>query len=160
MDSDRDRELKKGRNYCLRLLSIRPRTEKELKAKLKDKGYGKDALERLLEGFKKQGLMDDLKFAKDWIDYRTRTSPRSERALKEELREKGVPGDMIAEAMSQRPEGLDERTIARDLLKEMLRGDTGAPDEKMKAKMYSFLLRRGFDGETAEEVINEVISDG
>jgi regulatory protein len=156
MDSNRDRGLKKGRNYCLRLLSIKPRMEKELKAKLKGKGYDEDILERLLKVFKEQGLIDDLKFAKDWIDYRMRTSPRSARALKEELRKKGVPAGTIEDAMSQRPEGFDERTIARELLKGMLRDGKGASGDRVKAKMYGFLLRRGFSEETAEEVVNEV----
>ncbi len=157
MDNNRDRGLKKGRSYCLRLLSIRPRTEKELKAKLKDKGYDEDVLERLLEGFKEQGLIDDLKFAKDWIDCRMRTSPRSERALKEELRKKGVPAGTIEEAMSQRPEELDERKIARELLEGILRDNKDASSDGIKAKMYGFLLRRGFSEETAEEVVNEVM---
>ena len=156
MDRILEGELKKGKSYCLRLLSLRSRTEQEIETRLKGKGYSQEARKHLLVELKKLSLIDDLKFAKDWIDHRTRTSPRGIRGLKEELKQKGISGNMIEEAMDQSFAKSNEREIALNLVKDMVKGEK---DLKLKSKLYGFLLRRGFDGEVAEDVINEVMGE-
>ena len=159
MRKDRDKELKRCKNYCLRLISLRPRTEYELKSRMEEKGYADEVITGIVGVLKEEGLVNDLKFAGDWIDSRLRTNPRGVKGLKDELTKKGVSKEVIEEAMSQREEGLDERAIALELLKDMLQGESGQPDNKMKARLYSFLLRRGFDAEVAEEAVNEALGE-
>ncbi len=51
------------RAYALRLISIRPRSEYELRKRLKEKGANIDEIEDIINSFKNAGLLDDADFA-------------------------------------------------------------------------------------------------
>ena len=92
MNNAVNEELKRGKTYCLRLLSLRSRSESELEFRLKSKGYSDTSRRRILNLLKDNGLVDDFEFARQWIESRLRTNPRGKRALRQELAKKGVPG--------------------------------------------------------------------
>ena len=152
MDNTTDKELKRGRSYCLRLLSVRARTEQELRSRLKRKGFSDEAAISILGALKDKGLVDDEAFAKEWIEYRQESKPRSRRLLEAELAKKGIDEKVIEKVFSGQESELNEKDIARDLVKDML----SESSDEMKAKAFQYLLRRGFDAEVAEEVINEL----
>ena len=154
MDNTTGGELKKGKAYCLRLLSLRPRSEREISTRLKGKGYGDEARKRLLDLLKRDGLVDDLKFAKNWIDSRLRANPKGKRALRQELKEKGVQKDIIEKVFSEKAPQLDEKRIAAGLIKKKLSKEKPDID---KGRLFQYLLRRGIDPEAAEEAINDEI---
>jgi regulatory protein len=157
MDSVMGGELKKGKAYCLRLLSLRARTERELDTRLKGKGYTDADRKHLLDLLKGEGLVDDLKFTEQWIDSRLRENPKGKRALKEELRSKGVQDKIIEQAFSDKASQLDERALAADLVKRKISKDKRTDQKKLKARLFQYLLRRGFDAETAEEAIDDEV---
>ncbi|MBD3425851.1 MAG: hypothetical protein GF409_01315 [Candidatus Omnitrophica bacterium] len=158
MRKEPEKELKRCRNYCLRLLSSRQRTEKELKVRMRAKDYTTDHIAVTIGALKREGLVDDLRFAVDWIDERLRKSPRARGLLEKELERKGVDAKMIDEAMSRREKQLDEKKMAVELVSGIVQDEKTPQDrDKMKARLFSFLLRRGFDAETAEEAVNEVL---
>jgi len=51
------------KSYALKLLKYRARSEKELRSKLKGKGFGDDEIDELVIEFKKKGFVDDEKFS-------------------------------------------------------------------------------------------------
>ena len=152
MDNTTGGELKKGKAYCLRLLSLCPRSEREINTRLKDKGYGDEARKRLLDLLKLDGLIDDLKFAENWIDSRLRANPKGKRALRQELKGKGVQKEIIEKVFSEKASQLDEKTIASDLIRKKLSKSKPGID---KGKLFQYLLRRGIDPEAAEEAIKD-----
>ncbi|MGB2600275.1 MAG: regulatory protein RecX [Candidatus Omnitrophota bacterium] len=154
MDNITGGELKKGKAYCLRLLSLRQRSEYEIDERLKGKGYGERARKRLLDLLKKDGLVNDLKFAEAWIDSRLRSNPKGKRALKEELKSKGIQKEIIEQAFTEKASQLDERTMAAELIKKKLSKSKPGIE---KGKMFQYLLRRGIDPEAAEEAINDEV---
>ena len=90
-----DKEIKRGKAYCLRLLSLRSRSEHEIEARLKEKGYSAGTKKLILDLLKKNGLIDDLKFAGEWIDSRMRSNPKGKKALRIELVNKGISKEVI-----------------------------------------------------------------
>jgi regulatory protein len=157
MDNATGGELKKGKAYCLRLLSLRPRSEREIDVRLKGKGYSGSVRKRLLDLLRSNGLVDDLKFAENWIDSRLRTNPKGKRALREELRSKGVQKEIIEEVFSKKEAQLDEKKIAADLIKKKLsktKPGIAKPGIE-KGKLFRYLMYRGIDPGTAEEAIND-----
>ena len=152
-------EVKKGKKYCLRLLSLCARSEREIKDRLKGKGYSDGARKRILDSLEEQGLVNDEKFAGDWIDSRLRVNPRSKLALKTELKKKGVPERIIDKVLSEKNEELDDMTLACDMVRRMIAETAPGPVKELKGKLYQYLLRRGFDSETALEAVNKELGD-
>jgi len=157
MKKELEKELRKGKAYCARLLSIRPRSERELNTRLEKAGYSRQARGELILSLKKAGLAGDLDFAKEWIDSRSRTSPRGKALLELELKKKGVPSEVIEEAFRSRKWPLDEKAMALDLAADKMKSLSGQPGEKKKAKIFRFLTGRGFAPDIAEEVVNELL---
>ncbi len=154
--SDRVKDLKKARAYGLRLLAICPRTAKEMDARLKKFGCGEDLRGRLIESFKGEGLIDDLRFAEEWIEERVKSSPRSADFIKAELLRKGVIPEDAERIINDRREILNDRYVAREIIRrDKIAGARGKAGPKDKERLYRLLLSRGIGPEEAEETVNE-----
>ena len=79
---------------ALKLLSIRPRSEKELYGKLFQFSFkrkiSQKTIEKVISDLKDRKLIDDKNFISWWVDQRDTFRPKGERVLKVELRQKGV----------------------------------------------------------------------
>ena len=154
----RDEDLKKGKRYCIRLLSVRARSEFEIRSRLEEKGYAEDIADEIIKGLKRDGLVDDLKFANDWIESRMASSPRSVNMLRRELESKGLDRVVTEKALFAERD-MDDSSTARELLRKKIAEKKERTGVKLKARLYRFLLGKGFDAELAEELIEEELGD-
>lgn len=144
--------LDKAATYAYRLLSIRPRSERELKERLFQKRYKKDITNKVIESLKEKEVVNDLKFAKSWIDSRTRRNPKGKALLKLELRAKGVKASVIEEVLKEKK---DDISTVRELANKKMNTLKKEPKEKAKRKLFSYLARRGFDFDIINDVLRE-----
>ncbi len=63
--------MKNFRAYALRLISIRARSEFELRRRLSEKGASSEQIEEIITSFKEAGLLDDAEFACDFVRSKT-----------------------------------------------------------------------------------------
>ncbi|NQU95277.1 MAG: regulatory protein RecX [Candidatus Omnitrophica bacterium] len=143
----------KAAGYAYRLLSIRPRSEKELRGRLFKKGFGQAVVCEVISSLKDKKIIDDLKFSRLWIESRMRTSPKGDMLLRKELAGKGVAPLTIDKALSEKSgnEGVVVATLAQKKIKSLEK----LPKPEAKRKLFSFLARRGFSFGVIEEVIRE-----
>ena len=69
---------------------------------------------------------------------------------------KGIPRELIAEALTESEERMPAREQERELIKNLLekrRYDPQEADRKEKQRMYANLSRRGFKGEDISAVM-------
>lgn len=121
-------------------------------------GYRPELVEGAIERLTALGILDDELFAKTWVESRDRARPRGERALRLELRRKGVAEDTIDTTIEDRREGVseddgpatpDEAAAAR-LLARHARALARISDPRLRRqRAYALLARSGFDSETA-----------
>ncbi|RIK57581.1 MAG: RecX family transcriptional regulator [Chloroflexi bacterium] len=124
----------------LRYLGIRPRSEQEMSTYLAGKGYAEEVTAAVLARLRARGYVDDAAFARYWVDSRTRFRPRGTRALRYELRQKGLDSPTIDEALEEQDE--DAAAWAAAAPKAMRWA--GLPREEFDKKLIGFLARRGF----------------
>ena len=121
-----------------RYLGARPRTRWELERRLRRAGAEDAVVERTVERLAALGYVDDRAFARWWAEQRDRHSPRGRRMVEAELRQHGVPREIIEELRGAElaepaldhhglPASEDERALAA--LDRHLRGpaDAGGP---------------------------------
>ncbi len=134
----------------LNFLSYRPRTVKEVRDRLyKYEVRDKAKQDLLIAKLNEKGYLDDLSFARWFIESRNAHRPRSSRMLKQELLAKGVPSDIIAQAMAGSVDESD--TIARILDKKLGVKRTLERDEEQK--IYAYLSRQGYAWDKIKEVV-------
>ncbi|MEK7616698.1 MAG: RecX family transcriptional regulator [Patescibacteria group bacterium] len=143
-----------------RLFTIRQRSEKEVRDYLKNlsfkrkiKGEGEMSIfivDAVVQLMKKKGMLDDKQFAIAWMESRLRKY--GSRRIKQELLQKGINREIIAEVVSQQSSVNNQETAEKLLQKKIDRWKNLSPLE-LKKKSYEYLLRRGFEYEVVKSVI-------
>lgn len=134
-------------NRALDFLSYRPRSESEIAAYLRRHDATDEESAAIIERLRGAGLLDDEAFARFWVENRERFRPRGARALRYELRRKGLP----AEAIDQALEDLDASASAYQAAAKKARQLTGLERLEFQRKLVEYLARRGFDYGVAKE---------
>lgn len=147
-----DEAVEKAKAAALRLLSGRAYTRKEIRDKLVKREFDASAIETTMADLDRLGLVDDRHFAKRFVDERLRLKPCGRVLLKQNLRRRGVPVEIIDEALEEAFDVVDTKAMAYDVLSARARRYKGLEKDKALNRMYGFLGRRGFDGSTAREV--------
>lgn len=140
---------------ALRFLEARQRSTAEVRRRLTTAGYRADLIEGAIDRLLALGILDDEAFTNAWVESRDRARPRGERALRQELRLKGIDTVTIDDAMLvRRPEpGGDadpDVEAARRLLGRHASALARVADpRKRRQRVYGLLARHGFDSEIA-----------
>lgn len=152
---------------AVRFLGTRPRTRWELERRLRRAGAEPDVIAATIDRLAAMGFVDDAAFARWWAEQRDRHAPRGRRMVEAELRQHGVPRDVLEALRGEElaepsldAEGLpgteDER--ADTALARHLRGRPIPDDPKARQRLGAYLVRRGFDPEAARAAIRRVIA--
>ncbi|WP_202077230.1 RecX family transcriptional regulator [Caldalkalibacillus salinus] len=150
-------ESKKAELSGLRYLGYRPRTTQEMNQYLLQKGYEQELIEALIDQWKKQGYLDDEKFAMQWVTERLRTKRKGPYVLQEELRQKGIATIYIERALAQIEEET-QRTSCLALAEKKWRTLAQEKDErKRKQKLILYLQRRGYTYDIIQSILPNVI---
>lgn len=139
-----------------RFLEVRSRSVAEVRRRLTSAGYRTDLVEGAITRLAELGLLDDEVFARVWVESRDRARPRGERAIRDELRLKGVDRAIVDAALEERREqsdGAHERAAAERLIARNRRTlERVADPRQRRQRAYALLARNGFDPEVCREV--------
>lgn len=148
---------------AVHFLGTRPRTRWELERRLRRAGAGDAVIAATAERLSALGYLDDAAFARWWGEQRDRHAPRGRRMIEAELRQRGVPREVIeayreehaAPERVPEDEGLpsDERSRAREALAGHLRGRPLPTDRRALQRVGMFLVRRGFDPDVVRSAL-------
>ncbi len=133
-------------------LATRPRSLAEIRRHLRGKRYDDEAIEGAIDKLRAQRYVNDLDFAKYWIEQRSRFRPKGDRALVSELTNKGVTRETINIALGEMPAESEADRARRAIGRSITRWQVLEPAER-KRKIHAFLAARGFDYDVIEEVI-------
>jgi regulatory protein len=137
---------------AVEFLASRPRSLAEIRRHLRTKRYDDEAIDGAIDKLRAQRYVDDLDFAKYWVEQRSRFRPKGDRALVSELLNKGVARETIDIALGDLPAESETDRARRAISRALSRWQTFAPAER-KRKIHAFLAARGFDYDVIEEVI-------
>lgn len=143
-----------------RFLEARSRSITEVRRRLTGAGYRADLVEGAIERMTELGMLDDEQFARSWVESRDRARPRGERAIRDELRQKGIDrttADLVVdERRAGAAEGQDpgdvttsaDQAAADRLLAKHERALARVVDPRQRRqRAYALLARNGFDPE-------------
>jgi regulatory protein len=133
----------------------------EVRRRLRSAGYRPDLVDGAIERLQELGILDDEAFARSWVESRDRARPRAERAIREELRVKGVDRTTIDAVLEERRGGEDaepDRDAAQRLIERNERSLARVADPRQRrARAYALLARNGFDPDVCREVAARVV---
>ncbi|CAM3488380.1 regulatory protein RecX [Nocardioides zeicaulis] len=147
-----------ARRVLLDTLTGQARTRQELADKLAKRGVPDEIAAGLLDRFTEVGLIDDAAFARQWVESRHRSRGLAPRALRQELRRKGVADEAAAEALEQIDDD-DQRAAARALVDKKLRSMRGLEPQVATRRLAGLLARKGYSSGLAFAVVREALAD-
>lgn len=131
----------RARKRAMHLLEQMDRTEAQLREKLARSEYPQAAVEAAVAYVKGFHYIDDYRYACSYIRYRC--DSRSSRQLAMELARRGVPRQVVEEAMEAEYSCEDEGEKIKRWMEKKHYDATGA-QQKERQRMYQFLMRKGF----------------
>ena len=140
--------LSKAKHTVYHLLKFRPRSRKEILTKLQEKRFPPEAVEETVEYFIEIGLINDRQFAQGWISSRRNRGFGLIR-IEKELKEKGLAPEIIQEELKETTDEATELKTAKILGEKRASRYPGLDKNKVKQRVYGYLIRRGFSYDTA-----------
>lgn len=126
---------------ALRLLNYRARSESEIRKNLENKGFTSQTVDEIIERLRASGLLNDERFATDWVENQSNFRPRGRRLLKLEMRMKGLSEEHIESALQG---ARDEEALAYDAAQRPAQRYARLGWQDFRLKLSQFLARRGF----------------
>lgn len=138
---------------AIRLLTSRPRAEQEIRQALRRHQTDEGVMELALERLRRQGYLDDVAFARYWVESRSAFKPLGLRALRYELRQKGVTAQVIDDVLSAWDETgqPSEDALAYQAAQGQLRRLRGRDERALRQALMAFWQRRGFSVESGRQ---------
>lgn len=147
-------------NAAYRLLAAKACSSGEIRQKLKRAACLPLTIDLVVLKLEKLGFINDERFAMDWAESRARSAHVGSRRIADELRRKGIPEELIRQALEALPEEgqLDAAVaLARSAFAH------GKPGEDIcvtRQKVLARLARRGYDWDTARRAVDMVLQGG
>jgi regulatory protein len=135
-------------NRVLNYIALRPRSRWEIEFYLQRKKASPALVELILNLLSINGLIDDEKFAKAFVNDRRLLRPASRRKLVNELRKKHISNEIIKKAIGSENE--DEQAALRAVI-EKARRQTKYQDDQ---KLMQYLARQGFGYGDIKDALN------
>jgi regulatory protein len=139
-------------NAAIRYLGYRPRSESEVRQRLRKHSFDSDVTEKAIARLKEQGLVDDTAFARFWKDNRESFSPRSRRQTQMELKRKGLAVDVIEPVIREIDESDSAYRAALSKARRLPREDY----QVFRRRLGAYLGRRGFGYDIINETVERV----
>jgi len=149
--------LGRAQEQIYRFLSYRPRSEKEIYDYLGKKKLKDEEKEKIIRKLKEEKLIDDLEFARWFLEQRQTFRPKGSYALRQELRQKGIGEKIIDQVLPNKEE---ELSLAKKALVKAEKKYASFLGREKKEKFMAYLRRRGFSWEAVKKAVDEREENG
>ena len=154
--------LTKCKDEALNILSYAMRTEKQVRDKLKEKGFYEEDIEETVSYLKEYSYLDDLKYAVMYIRYAGQKG-HGRRRIETELAKRGIGKSLMEDAWYEHEKQLMEDGIEvpseRDRAYEAALKVVGTKpvDDKLIAKVGRRLQTLGFDSDATYYAVGRIM---
>lgn len=138
-----------------RYLTLKARTEHEVRDKLTGAGFDSEVVDRVIDRLTETKILDDEDFARSWVEERMRKKGSGPQVLVAELEAKGIDPIVIDEIVAGAFP--DESSRACEVAAELLPKWNGLPLEKQASRLSGALARKGFSSEAVHDGLKAVL---
>jgi len=149
---------KRAINKALKYLSYRARSVKGTKDYLTKKGYSEDIVDGVIKYLRERDYLNDLVYAKMWIEDRKERKLFGRNRIRSELILKGIDSNLIEEELAKLYLEEDEEGKAFKVAEKQLEKYKEFDDLTKKRKLYRYLASRGFNTEVSVKVCERLLA--
>ena len=151
-DTDPRAVIVAGRTIAMDRLAARDRSRGELLDALARRRFPEDVAIVVVDQLECEGLVDDERFARTWVEQRSRAKGLARSVLRMELQRKGVASEVIDLVLDDvDPDA--ERRAAHLLVQRKLRSVQGLDQSVQVRRLTAMLARKGYAPQVAFDVV-------
>ena len=151
LELQKDSDIEKATEKALKLLDRQLYTKKQIKDKLKLKGYGDETILAVVKKLENYGYINDSTYAKSYI---SSAKGKSKRELECALLTKGISRHVIMDVLENAQ--VDDMEAANILADKFMRYKEKTRENK--EKLYAKLYRKGFSSTAINSAVNKWFS--
>ena len=148
---DEEKTLERATSLALRYLSYRPRSEFEVRGRLRRR-YDEPVVESVIVRLKELGLLDDKAFAFAWSQGRLSFKRRSAGLIRRELLAKGID----RETANTTVEAIDDEESAYNAGRRSAKSMAGGDYTTFRRRLWGYLERRGFGQSIVRKTVDRL----
>lgn len=137
---------------AIKYLDYRERSEAEIRIHLNKRDINESVIKDVIDRLLRSGLVDDRRFAANWVENRLEFRPRGRRALFYELRQKGISEEIIQETL----DSINDEELAYQAAIKKAKNYQSLEWDDFRKKMLGFLSRRGFSYDITPTIMTRV----
>lgn len=151
-------ELQGAKQAALRFLSHRPRTEREIRDKLREKEFADEDIAATIGELKRVGLINDQQFAQMYARDALARRPAGRLLLRQKMLLLGLDRQLVDETLNAALDGDTADHLAREAAQQFLRRRAKRKEDSLRLRnsVAQFLLRRGFSWNVVQPVLNSL----
>ncbi|HPU13193.1 MAG TPA: regulatory protein RecX [Aeromicrobium sp.] len=150
--AERRSQLVAGRTIAMDRLAVRERSRGELFAALARRNIDDDVAIVVVDQLQEDGFVDDERFARAWVESRSRSKGLASSVLRLELRTKQVAEETINLVLAE-VDPAEEIQAAHRLVQRKLRSVQGLDQAVQVRRLCAMLARKGFGPQVAVDVV-------
>ncbi|MCX7642945.1 MAG: recombination regulator RecX [Armatimonadetes bacterium] len=136
--------IEKAKKAAFRLLRYRPRSERELFARLKAKGWDDSVAQEVVARLKRLGLIDDRQMAEAFVQSAlSDTQPHSRFEVRYKLKSLGISDEIVDEVLSVWTDEVEYRMAERYIKRRL--GGISQPSQQDIQRAFRAAMQRGFE---------------
>lgn len=149
------------RQKALSYLARRIHSKRELETKLRQKHYEKDLIISVLDDLEENNIINDETFALHFADEKINRKKWGIIKVRNELMKKGIVSEVVDDIIKIYAGSENQFDNALQLARKKLKlvSTRESDSRKVKQKVLSFLISRGFGYDLSVEVVNELVRD-
>jgi regulatory protein len=141
---------------AIKILMRRAHSVSEMKKALARRSKDEKLVKSVVERLKRENLIDDARYAKQFVRFRTETRKQGQFRIARDLRARGVPDRHIETALKEAAADSNPAAVIRRRIERKLRLTRGAIDERKLASLYRSLLGAGFPSDLIRKEITRI----
>ena len=145
-----------SRDYCLKLITIKDRTEKELRDKLKEINFDENTIEEEIEFLSNYGYINDKRYAEHFTNDAINLKKWGKSRIRMELLRRGIDRNIIDDAIEEAFSDVEDDRLYQEMEKRFNGADFS--NMKERTRIFNFYLRRGFSPDEIKGAMNRMSS--
>ena len=144
------------RDYALKVIEFKDRTEKEIREKLTQKGYDENITEDEIAFLKDYGFINDLRYAQRFVSDAINLKKWGKARIRAELLRKGVDREIIDNTVEDAFIDVDDDRLLKEMQRRFKNSDLS--NIKERTRIFNFYMRRGFSPDEIKGTMNSMCS--
>lgn len=152
-----EQDLINAKQDAYNYVAYKPRTQKQVFDKLREKKYTDEFIEAAIKHLQKFDLLDDKKYAFNFANEYAKRKKAGRIKVYNELRNRGISSDLADEAVENCFGKIDEYEFAESAAEKKLNLLKGKPKDKIYRSLRDYLLRQGYNSEIVREIVKKMV---